>query len=196
MAFSTLLLVVVIVALLVWILIGGKLKVSPEAIEVDTDGLLKYVGEALAKKQLEAVVKTSTLKAAGMQVKAISKKLPVGAILWVDDHPLNNQKEKMALARIGLFADSYTNNADALAALKTGDYNLVISDIGREADETGWDLMRSVRKNFPNVPFIVYTINITDEDRKQVTDAGAQGIVERPDELIALVVDSLPRWHR
>ena len=191
MEFSTLLLGAVVVALVVWIIFGDKLKVSPKGIEVDTEGLLKYLREAEAQKGLAPEGNVTELEKVSAQVKAISQRLPVGTVLWIDDHPLNNQKEKMALAQLGLFADSYTTNAEALAALKTGDYDIVISDIGREADETGWDLLRDVHRLYPKVPFIFYTMNITDRARKEATDAGARGIVERPGELITLVVNNL-----
>jgi len=97
--------------------------------------------------------------------------------------PLNNQNERLALAELGLFVDAYTNNADALAALERGQYQLVISDIARRAgQESGLDLLKRIRGINPKMPFLFYVTKVEGSDVP-----GAQGITNDPVELVTLV---------
>lgn len=197
MEFSTLILIALIIALVAWIILGGKISLKPEGIEVDIDGLLKYLAAARRSKGLaESTNPAETASQVKKQVETLQRKLPVATILWVDDHPVNNQNEKMALATLGIFADSYTNNSEALEALATGSYDFVISDVGRDDEnEDGWDLLRAIRKRAPNMLFVFYTINIEEDERKRSANMGALGIVERPEDLLNVVIQNLPATH-
>jgi len=101
-----------------------------------------------------------------------SRVLPIAKVMWVDDHPPNNQAERLALAAIGIYCDSYTNTADAVKALKRNaangqrPYDVVISDWLRdnEVDDqgrhlSGIDTHDAIRKlsDYKNTPFIFYT---------------------------------------
>src|SRR5215470_8899898 len=97
--------------------------------------------------------------------------------------PLNNQNERLAFAKMGVFVDSYTNNADALAALGREQYDLVISDIARPTgQQSGLDLLKALRSVRPDVPVIFYVRKVEGPGVP-----GAQGITNDPVELVVLV---------
>jgi CheY-like chemotaxis protein len=110
-------------------------------------------------------------------------------LLWVDDQPLNNLDERRLLACRGFATDSYVCNRDALEALRTYSYSLVISDLARIGGrETGWDLLREVRARHPALPFLFFTDRVTPALVKRTQHAGAQGIFDRTSELVAAVL--------
>jgi len=100
------------------------------------------------------------------------KTLPIAKVLWVDDHPPNNQIARLALAALGIYCDSYTSTADAVEALNWNSqntkrpYDIIISDWKRdnEKDEAGHELSgidtyRAIRAfpNYRETPFIFFT---------------------------------------
>lgn len=191
--FLTVFLVVALAALAAVLLKGGKVTLKTDSIQFDVKGLLTKTDEAAQEKHLTS---DGTIDARTVEkyLQALRRRLPVAKLLWVDDHPINNQKERMALASIGIFSDTYVDNGEALQAFERDDYDVVISDIGRDAGaEDGWDLLRSIRTQNQRIPFIFYTWNITDSDTKKAKKQGANAILERPDELIRTVLESLPK---
>ncbi len=62
---------------------------------------------------------------------------PPATVLWVDDRPESVAHEAAALRALGAHVDQVTTNADALARLKDHAYDVVISDIDRQASEGG-----------------------------------------------------------
>lgn len=121
--------------------------------------------------------------------------LPRAAIAWVDDKPLNNVFERQAFASAGIFCDSYTSNNEALTALDWVKYDLVISDIGREGrSETGWDLLAQVKEKHADIPFVFYTMGITEDIQSEAMAQGAAGITETPDGLAQLVLDLVSKY--
>ena len=69
----------------------------------------------------------------------------------------------------------------------------MISDIKRSGrDETGWDLLADVKEHHPELPFIFYTMGITNERRSEAGARGAAGITASPVELARLVFSLIP----
>lgn len=107
------------------------------------------------------------LNANGLSVDEVQKLLvgtreylPKAKILWVDDNPLNNQYQRLAMASLGIFCDAYTNNKEAMIAARTTSYDVVISDIQRDHEsEDGLDTLREVRaeNGYRDKPFFFYT---------------------------------------
>lgn len=185
MDWPTAFLILGVLAIIGVVIVGGRAKVTKEGVEIDTPGFLKWVQKASEDKNTSI-----TLDESELAPKAITtqQQLPLATVMWVDDLPIRNHYERRALASRGVFCDSYTCNKEAMTALRRGDYDLVISDIGRgQSTETGWDLLAAVRYKFPTIPFVFYTIGIDDRMRQQAAEGGANGIVEVPDKLMQLV---------
>jgi DNA-binding response OmpR family regulator len=113
----------------------------------------------------------------------------LGRVLWVDDHPENNRAEERFLEerRIGVYRVASTE--DALALLEMYAYGAVISDMGRgQQPLAGLNLLRAMRARQDHRPFVLYTVYASEAQRKQITEAGGQGVVERPEELYAAIL--------
>jgi CheY-like chemotaxis protein len=195
MEWITVLLILGLVVIVVVALVGGRTVIGPEGIQFDSEGLINSLQKARESRGV-ASPSESSLREEEMgfirRTKKIDRTLPVATILWVDDHPVNNLFERRAFAALGIFCDSYTTNADALAGLEVNGYDLIISDIGRgDSPETGWDLLDEVRSIWPRVPFIFYTIGVDDSMREQASARGASAVEEVPDQLIATVLELL-----
>lgn len=123
--------------------------------------------------------------------------LPPGlppVIAWVDETPANNYEERRFLHGLGLLCDSYTNNADVLAAVSGGRYALVISDLARGPGAAdGWDLLREIRAREWSLPVLFYTGAATEERRARASKLGGQGVFDRSRPLVDRVLELLGR---
>jgi hypothetical protein len=142
------------------------------------------------------------------ELRTGSASLPTAKVLWVDDVLTNNQTERLALAFIGVYCDSYTSTSEALEAIRwnaaNGEkpYDIIISDYarGHETDSngnpmTGADTYRQVRQQtgYSNTPFIFYTADhIADAARLVANDASAAA-TNIPSVLLQRVIYSMNR---
>ncbi len=112
------------------------------------------------------------------------------SILWVDDNPQHNEHEMKALKGLGLRIDTVMTNNEAVRALLTGQYDLIISDIGRgppEPETGGLKLPGMLLKFCPRIPPIVYYVgNQSDPETPQ-----GFHVTSRPSELFRLVKSML-----
>lgn len=112
-------------------------------------------------------------------------------ILWVDDHPENNLNERRMFCRLHADIDIAQNTEDALEMVKSGKYNLIISDMARNSDATaGLDFIKRFRMKDLMTPVIFY-VGILDHSKG--IPSMAFGITNRPDELLHLTIDALER---
>lgn len=116
-------------------------------------------------------------------------------ILWVDDNPAGNRVERRLLSGLGVVVDIALSNDEAKHVLADprGGVDLVISDIRREGQESGLDLV-PLLKSAPDHPRLIFYI--LDLDPSLATPPGAFGITNRPDVLLDLVMDALDRLPR
>jgi CheY-like chemotaxis protein len=130
----------------------------------------------------------------GRQVEQRARRLRdqlVGrTVLWVDDHPGNNQVERRMLRRMGIFTECAITNDEAIRALDHDTFDLVISDVARDSGPNGLELLSYMNHRAHRMPVILY-IGHVDPSRAQ--PLGAFGITDRPDVLLNLVMDALDR---
>ena len=111
--------------------------------------------------------------------------------LWVDDNPDNNVNELVMFGQLKVSTQTAQNTEEALEMLKGGSYDLVISDMKRDNDNTaGLKFLKQFRKVDETTPVIFY---LGDFDPKKGVPAQAFGITKRPDELLHLTLDALER---
>ena len=84
------------------------------------------------------------------------------SILWVDDNPKNNGYLVQLLQDADLTVDLALSTADGLKRFNQGQYNFVISDMGRREKgsynhSAGLDLLRKIRAENQKVPFVILT---------------------------------------
>jgi CheY-like chemotaxis protein len=67
-------------------------------------------------------------------------------VLWVDDNPQNNFELRRILGDFGVRVTIALHNAEALELIRREDFDIVISDFGRDKEEPdGGDLARELR---------------------------------------------------
>ncbi|HEX8306074.1 MAG TPA: response regulator [Jatrophihabitans sp.] len=113
-------------------------------------------------------------------------------VLWVDDSPGNNVNERRALEAMGLQFTLAVSTDRALEAARHQRFAVIISDMSRpEGPRAGYDLLDRVKANGVDTPFIIYSSSDSAEDRDEAISRGAQGLTNRPQTLVQLVMQAV-----
>jgi len=117
-------------------------------------------------------------------------------ILWVDDYPENNVYVRNILENYGLKFDLALSTESALRLIKTNDYSLILSDMGRkEGSREGYVLLHKIRSDNNNIPFIIYSYEGSlQEHKEEAKKNGAQystdNVLEVVDITLKLLLNS------
>jgi DNA-binding NtrC family response regulator len=101
-------------------------------------------------------------------------------ILLVDDRMENRESMGALLASGGYLVQVAASVPEALARLRVGTVELVLTDVRMDADDDGLSLLRAIKGDYPNVPVIVYTGFATIRDAVLATRLGAADYLELP----------------
>ena len=108
-------------------------------------------------------------------------------VLWVDDRPDNNIIERQSMAAYNIDFVLAESTGQALAQLKTQQFDAIISDMGRPQDSrAGYTLLEAVRGSRDQTPYFIYAGSRA-RDPAHVREAlsrGAQGSTNMGDELL------------
>ncbi|PKL96143.1 MAG: DNA-binding response regulator [Gammaproteobacteria bacterium HGW-Gammaproteobacteria-8] len=110
-------------------------------------------------------------------------------ILLVEDDELIGSGVRTALTRHGFEADWCRDGPSALAALTTGQFDLIVLDLGLPR-LNGLEVLRRARHAGHQVPVLILTARDAIDDRVQGLDAGADDYLVKPfalDEFLARV---------
>ena len=105
-------------------------------------------------------------------------------LLLAEDNIINQQVALGILQKLGLRADAVANGVEALRALETLPYDLVLMDVqmpemdGFEATRIIRDRTSHVRNH--NIPVIAMTANAMQGDRQACIDAGMNDYISKP----------------
>ncbi|WP_295399633.1 PAS domain S-box protein [uncultured Thiocystis sp.] len=118
-------------------------------------------------------------------------------ILLAEDHPVNQQLALGILKKLGLRADAVANGAEALTALASIPYDLVLMDVQMPVMD-GLEAARHIRDPGSNIldhaiPIIAMTANAMQGDREQCLAAGMSDYVAKPVRPAALA-EVLEKW--
>ncbi len=120
-----------------------------------------------------------------------------GHVLVADDSVTNQQVAAAIVGKFGCSVDCVGNGHQALAALQSGDYDLVLMDV-QMPDLDGLSATQAIRQGaaterYVNVPIIAMTAHAMSGDRDRCLAAGMNDYVTKPVEpqILALV---LARW--
>ncbi len=124
-----------------------------------------------------------------------TRQMANSTVLWVDDHPSNNVYERMALEALGIRFVISTSTDDAVEKLRTGRYDLVISDMGRPPDShAGYTLLSRVRDELKlKTPYLIYAGSNDPAHDAEAQKKGASGNTGNPRDLFRRVVGILER---
>ena len=119
-------------------------------------------------------------------------------VLLAEDNAVNRELAELALGQMGHEVTSVTDGREALAALETGRFDLVLMDI-QMPEVNGLDATRRIRererqKGTGHLPIVAMTAHAMAEDRYRCLDVGMDGYVTkpvRPEELARAMADVL-----
>jgi CheY-like chemotaxis protein len=105
----------------------------------------------------------------------------MATILVVEDHVVTQRVLSKRLRDAGHEVSPATNGLEALALLKEGDVDLIISDIAMP-EMDGLTLLRHIRSDerLAHIPVIMLTTSVLDLHRQEAMQAGANGFLEKP----------------
>ncbi len=132
-----------------------RLSITSEGIELER--AVEAAREVILAKERRSL-------SAGMR-DALAR-LPAGKrLLWVDDHPENNDLEAAAFEAAGITVIRVRSNQEAAEAFAGVGFDLTISDINRDSDESGIELPRAICRDRNRVPPIVYYTGTVQAER-------------------------------
>ena len=110
-------------------------------------------------------------------------------VLWVDDRPDNNIIERRSMAAYNIDFVLSESTEEALAQIRTGHYDAIISDMGRPPDaQAGYTLLEALRGNGDQTPFFIYAGSRKPEHISEALNHGAQGTTNVGDELLRMIL--------
>ena len=115
-------------------------------------------------------------------------------LLWVDDNPENQAYERQALEALGVTFVLASSTEKALALLRSQQFDVIISDMGRPPDQrAGYTLLEAIRSSGDKTPFIIYSGSTDPKHRLEAKQRGAVGSTNRAAELFGYVLSALGR---
>lgn len=109
---------------------------------------------------------------------------PKGRILVAEDNSVNQLLALTLIRKFGYSAHAVANGQEALQAVATGDYDLVLMDC-QMPEMDGFEATAAIRKlelaeNRPRIPVVALTANAMKEDELNCYSAGMDDYVSKP----------------
>jgi signal transduction histidine kinase/DNA-binding response OmpR family regulator len=151
------------------------------------DGLHKAVGKTPANDADDIM---PALPVAKLQITPTTRR-----ILLAEDNAINRELVEFHLHAANYTVDSVANGVEAVNAIKTFDYDLVLMDL-RMPEMDGiaaTELIRSTLHPQQNVPIIALTANVMPSDREACIKAGMDDFLAKPLDPMDLV-EKIEYW--
>ncbi|AFN74895.1 multi-sensor hybrid histidine kinase [Melioribacter roseus P3M-2] len=133
-------------------------------------------GAATLYKQTEAEVQEEEEKTVVEEQKSAKR------LLLVEDNPISQDLELKILREVGYLVDAVSSGSDAIDAVKTGRYSLILMDI-EMSDMDGIAATKQIR-NIPGdmgkIPIIAVTAHSSMKDREKCLAAGMNDYIAKP----------------
>ncbi|MGA2212924.1 MAG: PAS domain S-box protein [Bryobacteraceae bacterium] len=114
-------------------------------------------------------------------------------ILVAEDNPVNREVAIALLGKLGYQSDAVSNGAEAIQALKGGQYDLVLMDCEMPVMD-GFDATHRIRESIHTcIPIIALTANAMPADRDRCVREGMTDYLAKPVDLKRLA-DVLDKW--
>jgi hypothetical protein len=113
-------------------------------------------------------------------------------VLWVDDRPDNNVIERGSMAAYNIDFVLAQSTGQALAELRKGKFDAIISDMGRPPDtRAGYTLLEAVRGSGDQTPYFIYAGSRDPAHVREAHSRGAQGTTNMGAELLQMLLPAL-----
>jgi DNA-binding NtrC family response regulator len=100
-------------------------------------------------------------------------------ILILDDEPIVCKRLHPALEKVGYEVETFTNSSEAMERFKSGDFDIVITDLKMEGID-GMTFLTAVKERSPATEVIVITGFATMETAKESYQKGVFDFVAKP----------------
>jgi CheY-like chemotaxis protein len=100
-------------------------------------------------------------------------------VLLAEDNPINAMLARILLEREGAAVERVTSGGEALAALETGRYDLVLMDL-RMPGLDGMAATRALRAKGVKTPIVALTADAFEDDRRACLSAGMDDFLVKP----------------
>jgi CheY-like chemotaxis protein len=119
-------------------------------------------------------------------------------VLWVDDRPANNERERRELRPHGIVFDNVVSTAEAVEQLANETYDLVITDLGRAGSSdrspvAGETLLKDPVVVQGGPPVIVYANAWAVQQSDKLLGLGAAAVTDKRKTLVDSVLHALGR---
>jgi CheY-like chemotaxis protein len=101
-------------------------------------------------------------------------------VLAVDDEPMMTKAVVRMLRPSGHMVSVAASGEEALARMATEAFDVVISDMGMGAGINGWELAAAVKREWPNVRFLLATGWGAAIDPVEARDKGVEAVLAKP----------------
>lgn len=113
-------------------------------------------------------------------------------VLWVDDRPNNNVRERALMTELGLVVQIVVSTGQALQYLRERRYGAIISDMARQhqGSKEGYVLLRQIRADGIRTPYFIYAGSASPAHLEQVLEAGGDGCTNESHALVRMVTQA------
>ncbi|MGW0040052.1 hypothetical protein [Gordonia sp. NPDC003376] len=166
-----------------------KIKIESKYLTVNAEKVLAAADDASVGRDGSRVSEQMRNEIVADVRRADTSRRPF-QILWVDDHPEGNARERHALLMAGATVYDALSNRMAEDLRSVRQFDLVITDIGRDDEVTnGFDLIRDLALIEPTLDVVIFTSNRNRIDRTTLPKT----VVEIEDSSAGLVTTVLDR---
>ena len=164
----------------------------PEPTDKVRGAVNRYLMKPVKASSLHACI-LSVLGGFGQQTASVSTASPFGkpsngdiCILVADDHDINRRFAHLMLEGLGYLADFATNGREAVEAVTTKDYDVVLMDCQMPVID-GYEATREIRRieaarlpGAPRIRIIAMTADAMADNRSKCLEAGMDDFITKP----------------
>ena len=158
---------------------------------METFNMVDQALDELVSRRSRRVMKEHEKSALYERLTYLTEKKVTCQILWIDNHPENNEQEVQLLRKIGLQVEVAISSEEAEQVIQSKPVNLILSDRSRGGNSReGLDYQLSLVKRGIHIPVVFY---VGHHDKGNGIPPYAFGMTDSPTEILHLAMDVIQR---